>query len=148
MRSQASRSSSRSCLWSVTKSRTEGTFAVTTTDDSLERVGVDADVVIIGAGLAGAAAAWSVARQDRSVILLEQYAAGHSSGSSHGSARIVRRAYGDALYVGLTGRAFELWREVESAAGRDLLHHYGGLDFGPRRNVATIASHLGAAGVE
>lgn len=108
---------------------------------------MDADVVIVGAGLAGAAAAWSLSRRGRSVILLEQFAAGHSSGSSHGSARIVRRAYGDGLYTTLTGRAFELWREVEHASGETILRMYGGLDFGPRRNVAAVAGHLAAAGV-
>jgi monomeric sarcosine oxidase len=108
---------------------------------------VDFDVAVIGAGLAGAASAWSLARRGRSVLLLEQFAPGHVHGSSHGSARIVRRAYGDGLYVGLTGAAFELWREVESASGNRLLHLYGGLDFGPRRNVAKVAALLGEAGV-
>lgn len=108
---------------------------------------MDADVVIVGAGLAGAASAWSLARRGRSVILLEQFAAGHAAGSSHGSARIVRRAYGDALYTSLTGQAFELWREVEHASGAAILRSYGGLDFGPRRNVAAVAGHLAAAGV-
>jgi monomeric sarcosine oxidase len=108
---------------------------------------VDVDVVIIGAGLSGAAAAWSLSRRGRSVLLLEQFEAGHALGSSHGSARIVRRVYGDALYVSLTGRAFELWREVESASGSPLLRMYGGLDFGPRRRVPTIVSVLTAEGV-
>lgn len=108
---------------------------------------VDVDVVIVGAGLAGAAAAWSLTRRGRSVVLLEQFAAGHTSGSSHGSARIVRRAYGDGLYTSLTGEAFELWREVELASDTTLLHMYGGLDFGPRRNVSAVASHLASAGV-
>lgn len=103
--------------------------------------------MIVGAGLAGAAAAWSLTQRGRSVILLEQFAAGHSRGSSHGSARIVRRAYGDGLYTRLTGRAFELWREVECASGEQLLRMYGGLDFGPRRNVPAVAAHLAACGV-
>lgn len=108
---------------------------------------MDADVVIVGAGLAGAAAAWSLARRGRSVVLLEQFAADHLSGSSHGSARIVRRAYRDGLYVSLTGEAFELWRELESASGQSLLRMLGGLDFGPRRDVAAVAGHLAAADV-
>ena len=98
-------------------------------------VDMDADVVIVGAGLAGSAAAWALSQRGRSVVLLEQFAPGHTSGSSHGSARIVRRAYGDGLYTTLTGRAFELWREVEQQSGEQILRIYGGLDFGPRRNV-------------
>jgi sarcosine oxidase len=108
---------------------------------------VDADVVIVGAGLAGAATAWALSRRGRSVLLLEQFAPGHLRGSSHGSARIVRRAYGDGLYTRLTGRAFELWREVELDSGEQLLRMYGGLDFGPRRNVPSVAAHLAACGV-
>ncbi|HEY2193125.1 MAG TPA: FAD-dependent oxidoreductase [Actinomycetospora sp.] len=108
---------------------------------------MDADVVIVGAGLAGSAAAWALSQRGRSVVLLEQFAPGHLSGSSHGSARIVRRAYGDGLYTQLTGRAFELWREVEQASGAQILRIYGGLDFGPRRHVPAVAEHLAAAGV-
>jgi sarcosine oxidase len=116
-------------------------------DDSLGVVASDFDVVVVGAGLAGAAAAWSVARRGRSVALFEQFEPSHDRGSSHGSARIVRRVYEDALYVSLTGEAFELWREVESAADVSLLRMLGGLDFGPRRNVPAIASVLSAADV-
>lgn len=104
-------------------------------------------MVIIGAGLAGAAAAWALTSRGRSVVLLEQFAPGHGEGSSHGSARIVRRAYGDGLYVSLTGRAFELWREVELAARQPLLRMVGGLDFGAGRSVRTVAGLLADAGV-
>ena len=108
---------------------------------------VDADVVIVGGGLAGAATAWALSQRGRSVLVLEQFAAGHARGSSHGSARIVRRAYGDGLYTELTGRAFELWREVELASDEQILRLHGGLDFGPRRDVSAVAAHLAAAHV-
>ena len=106
------------------------------------------DVAIIGAGLSGAATAWALTRRGRSVVLIEQFEPRHAQGSSHGWARIVRRAYGDALYVALTGRAFELWREVEHSAGVELLRMHGGLDFGPRRDVAGIAELLTAQHVD
>lgn len=105
------------------------------------------DVLVVGAGLMGAAAAWSLAPRGRSVAVVEQFAPGHTRGSSHGSARIVRRAYGDALYTRLTGQAFELWREVETASGATLLRLHGGLDFGDERGVHEIAQHLTDAGV-
>ena len=54
----------------------------------------------------------------------------------------MRRVYGDGLYISLTGRAFELWREAEVASGIPLLRMLGGLDFGPRRNVGKIADLL------
>ncbi|HZC72799.1 MAG TPA: FAD-dependent oxidoreductase [Jatrophihabitans sp.] len=104
-------------------------------------------VVVIGAGLSGAACAWSLSRRNVPVVVVEQFTAGHRLGSSHGSARIVRRGYGDALYVSLTGRAFELWREVEIASGATLLRMLGGLDFGVRRDVSKVAALLAEAGV-
>jgi sarcosine oxidase len=107
----------------------------------------DDPVVIIGAGLAGAAAAWSLSRRGVPVTVLEQFGPGHTRGSSHGSARIVRRGYGDGLYVSLTGRAFELWRELESASGTTVLRMLGGIDFGPRRDVPKVAALLADAGV-
>lgn len=104
-------------------------------------------VVIVGAGLSGAAATWALARRGVPVVTVEQFAVGHSSGSSHGSARIVRRGYGDGLYVSLSGRAFELWRELEQATGTQILRMLGGLDFGSRRDVPKVAALLADAGV-
>ncbi|MCU1658648.1 MAG: hypothetical protein JWO57_3304 [Pseudonocardiales bacterium] len=104
------------------------------------------DMVVVGAGLMGAATAWSAARRGLSVVVLEQFDAGHPNGSSHGSARIVRRAYRDALYTRLSGRAFELWNELEREADRPLLRMLGGIDFGPNRDVASVAAHLAAEG--
>jgi monomeric sarcosine oxidase len=110
-------------------------------------VGADVDVVIIGGGLAGSATAWAATQRGLSVVLLEQFMPGHDRGSSHGSARIVRRAYGDLLYTQLTGRAFELWSEVEGASGQAILRMLGGLDFGDRRDVPAVVARLAQAGV-
>lgn len=105
------------------------------------------DVLVVGAGLMGSATAWAASRRGLSVAVVEQFEPGHRHGSSHGSARIVRRAYGDPLYTRLSGRAFELWRELETDAGRPVLRMLGGLDFGPRRDVPAVAENLAAAGV-
>jgi monomeric sarcosine oxidase len=106
------------------------------------------DLVVVGAGLMGTATAWQAARRGLSVVLLEQFALGHERGSSHGSARIVRRAYGDPLYVRLTGAAMRLWRDLEAESGHDLLRVTGGIDHGRERDPEAIARLLDAAGVE
>lgn len=93
-----------------------------------------ADLVIVGAGLAGAAAAHAAAKRGRSVVVLDAFGPAHRNGSSHGSARIFRRAYPDPLYVRLTGLAGERWRELAAEAGEDLVTVTGGLDFGVARN--------------
>jgi monomeric sarcosine oxidase len=105
------------------------------------------DLIIIGAGLAGAAAARSAAARGASVVVLEQFAAGHRNGSSHGSARIFRRAYPDPLYVRLTGQAGEQWRALEAAAGETLLTMTGEIDFGALRDPAGLHAVLTGCGV-
>ena len=106
-----------------------------------------ADAVIIGAGLAGSATAWALARRGRSAVVLEAFAAGHRRGSSHGSARIFRRTYPDPLYVRLTGQARQLWRQLAAEAGVELVATTGGLDFGPAREQEKIHEILAAAKV-
>jgi monomeric sarcosine oxidase len=104
------------------------------------------DVIVVGGGLMGCATTWSLARRQRSVLLVEQFSPANRNGSSHGSARIVRRGYDDALYTRLTGQAFELWQELESESGAQLLRMLGGLEYGDSRNVAGVAQHLARAG--
>lgn len=104
-------------------------------------------MVVVGAGLMGSAAASALARRGLSVTLVEQFEPGHRQGSSHGSARIVRRAYGDVFYTRLAGRAFELWQALEESAEVTLLRMLGGLDFGPPDAVAPVAAGLAAADV-
>jgi monomeric sarcosine oxidase len=105
------------------------------------------DTVVVGAGLMGAASAAALTRRGRSVLVLEQFAPGHAYGSSHGSSRIVRRAYADATYTRLAGRAFELWRELELSCDAIILRMLGALDFGPGRAVPMVAANLAASGV-
>jgi monomeric sarcosine oxidase len=106
-----------------------------------------ADLIVVGAGLAGSAAAWSATARGLSVVVLEAFEPGHRRGSSHGSARIFRRAYPDPLYVRLTGIAGELWRRLEDEAGETLLQVTGGLDFGPLRDPGNLHAVLTANGV-
>src|SRR5271169_6062117 len=97
-----------------------------------------ADLIIVGAGLAGSAAAWAASARGLDVVLLEAFGPGHRNGSSHGSARIFRRAYLDPLYVRLTGSAEERWRQLEDQAGERLLTLSGGLDFGATRDPVRL----------
>jgi monomeric sarcosine oxidase len=105
------------------------------------------DAVIIGAGLAGSATAWALARRGRSAVVLEAFEPGHRRGSSHGSARIFRRAYPDPLYVQLTGQAQRLWRQLADEADEELVLTTGGLDFGPARKQEKMYAILNAFGV-
>ena len=90
------------------------------------------DVIVIGAGAMGSATAFELATRGKRVLLLEQFGVAHERGSSHGLTRIIRLAYFEhPSYVPLLRRAYERWRELESAAGRKLLHITGSIDAGP-----------------
>ena len=106
-----------------------------------------ADLIIVGAGLAGSAAAWAASARGLDVVVLEAFAPGHKNGSSHGSARIFRRAYPDPLYVRLTGVARDRWRELEAQAGESLLTLTGALDFGAARDPRLLHEVLTDCGV-
>jgi sarcosine oxidase len=107
----------------------------------------DIDVAVIGLGLAGSAAAWALNGRGRSVTAFEAFALGHQRGSSHGLSRIFRHAYLDPFYVDLTGRARELWRRLEDAAGERLITPTGGVDHGEVGQPAKMAEVMAAAGV-
>jgi sarcosine oxidase len=88
----------------------------------------DVDVVVVGAGIAGAATARHLARASREVVLIEQFEIGHKRGSSHGSSRIFRFAYDDPMYVEMAKKSLPLWRELEAESGRELIVTTGGFD--------------------
>ena len=91
------------------------------------------DVIVIGLGGMGSAAAFHLARRGLKVLGLEQFTPAHDRGSSHGESRIIRQAYYEgAEYVPLILRAYELWEELEKESGRDLLTLTGAMMVGPR----------------
>jgi sarcosine oxidase len=89
------------------------------------------DVIIVGAGGMGTAAAAHLAARGQRVLVLDRHSLAHDRGSSHGLTRIIRLAYFEhPSYVPLLRRAFELWRALEARAGEPLLHVTGSLDVG------------------
>jgi sarcosine oxidase len=91
----------------------------------------DAEVIVVGLGVNGAAAARALAARGRDVIALERQEPGHDGGSSHGTSRIFRLAYADSRYVADARAALDLWRALETESGDRLLHTVGSLDIGP-----------------
>jgi sarcosine oxidase len=80
------------------------------------------DVIILGVGGMGGAAAAALARRGRRVLGLEQFAVGHDLGSSHGATRVIRTAYYEHPdYVPLARRAFQRWHELEQRTGKHLV---------------------------
>ena len=89
---------------------------------------LDAEVVIVGAGVMGLATARALAQAGRDVILCEQFELGHDRGSSHGGSRIIRLSYPEERWVRLAQESYPLWRELEVEFGRALLDQPGSLD--------------------
>jgi sarcosine oxidase len=90
------------------------------------------DVIVLGAGGVGSAAAYHAARRGARVVGVEQFGEAHDRGSSHGETRVIRQAYFEhADYVPLLLRAYELWRDLEQITDSDLLHQVGLLQVGP-----------------
>ena len=80
----------------------------------------------------GSASAWACTQHGASVIAFDRYAPPHHFGSTHGHTRIIREAYYEhPLYVPLVRRAYELWSQLEAAAGERLWQQTGGIMVGP-----------------
>ena len=89
------------------------------------------DIIIVGAGGVGSATAYHLAQTGRRILLLEQFAAGHVRGSSHGGSRIIRYTHDTTDYVRQMPETFALWRRLEQEAGAHLMEITGGLYAGP-----------------
>ncbi|WP_320784767.1 N-methyl-L-tryptophan oxidase [Streptomyces sp. CRN 30] len=89
------------------------------------------DVLVVGAGVFGAATAWALAERGAHVLAVDAHGPTHRYGSSHGEGRIFRRAYWEGpSYLPLLDRAYELWTELEETDGEPLLVRTGGVFVG------------------
>lgn len=104
--------------------------------------------VVIGAGLAGAATAWHLARSGHEVSVVERTTAAAADGSSHGSARIFRYGHDEPFWMDLVVRARAVYDDLEAVSGTRLITPTGSLDFGARRQPALLARLMADAGVE
>ncbi len=86
------------------------------------------DVIVVGLGAMGSAAAYQSAKRGAKVLGIDRFAPPHDLGSTHGETRIIRQAIGEGEeYVPLALRSYEIWREIEAETGAELLTVTGGL---------------------
>src|SRR5258707_15530285 len=89
------------------------------------------DVIVVGLGGMGSAAAYHLAARGCRVLGLEQHEPVHDRGASHGGARVIRPTYFEEPgYVPLLLRAYALWGELAAGAHPDLYPPPGGLFLG------------------
>ena len=77
------------------------------------------DVIILGLGAMGSAAAQHLAHRGKRVLGLDQFTPPHDQGSSHGGSRIIRQAYFEGPdYIPLVLHAYDLWHQLERDTAR------------------------------
>ena len=104
------------------------------------------NAIVVGLGAMGSATMYHLAQRGCRVLGLEQFAPGHTRGSSHGDSRIIRETYFEhPLYVPLVRRAHELWRDLERRSGASLMTITGGLMIGPPDGVVVSGTLRSAA---
>jgi sarcosine oxidase len=97
----------------------------------MEMTGTRPEVVVVGLGTMGAAAAYHLASRGVRVLGIDRFTPPHGRGEHGGGSRIIRQAYAEGrAYVPLVQRAYELWRHLGEMAGVDLMTQTGGLMLG------------------
>lgn len=99
------------------------------------------DVIVLGLGGMGSAAAYHLAARGQRVLGLERFTPAHDHGSSHGGSRIIRQSYfEDPAYVPLLLRSYELWEKLKRDSGIDVYSVTGGLFMGPEDSTTFSGS--------
>jgi sarcosine oxidase len=106
--------------------------------------GNDADVIVLGLGGIGSAAAYWLSKRGARVIGLEQFELGHDRGESQDHSRIIRLSYHDPRYVRLAQATYDSWAEVERESGDRLVIRTGGLDLYPAGGIIEQAGYTSA----
>lgn len=87
------------------------------------------DVIVLGGGTMGTAAAWALAKRGAKALVLEQFAHVHGFGAHGGRTRIIRHAYAESPeYVPLVQRADDLWLDLERETDEHVLFRTGGIE--------------------
>jgi sarcosine oxidase len=103
------------------------------------------DVIVIGLGSMGSAAAYYLAARGATVIGLDRFTPPHTRGAHAGESRIIRMTYAEgAAYVPLLRRAYALWDQLSAATGEQLVTPTGGLNIGSPTS-ATVMGALHSA---
>lgn len=94
------------------------------------------DVVIVGAGVMGSAAAYWLSLAGKRVALLEKHTPAHIGAASSDNSRKVRYQYqGQDLYTEMVAEAVRLWRAFDRQLGTDFYRPQGTL------SLQSVAQH-------
>jgi len=89
------------------------------------------DAIVLGGGAWGSAATQHLAMRKHRVLCIDRFKPPHAHGSTHGHSRLINsNAETSSNNLPLILRSYELWRELEKASGKQLLHTVGYLFVG------------------
>jgi sarcosine oxidase len=108
----------------------------------------DYEVIVLGLGGLGSAAAYWLARGGAQVLGLEQFELGHVRGASHDHSRIIRLSYHTPFYVALARQAYAAWSALEADAGEQLIVRTGGLDLEPANAAISLDDYMRSLAAE
>jgi len=103
------------------------------------------EVIILGGGMAGCAAAYYLARQGVRAAVIEKGRIADPSGSSVGASRMYRQMYSNPYFCARSTEAIGLWRELEARHGATLLRDNGLLFYGESWEEETIEGSIPGA---
>ncbi|MET8153471.1 N-methyl-L-tryptophan oxidase [Actinoplanes sp. NPDC049668] len=103
------------------------------------------DVIVVGLGGMGSAAAYHLAARGVRVLGLEKFGPAHDRGASHGGSRITRQSYFESPhYVPLLLRSYELFDGLARDSGRDVITLTGGVMIGRPDSLTVSGSRVSA----
>lgn len=94
--------------------------------------GLDADTIVVGAGVFGAWTATRLRAAGHQVLLIDAWGPAHARASSGGESRLTRGSYGgDEVYTRMALDSLADWRALSARAGLPIFHPLGILFFFP-----------------
>jgi sarcosine oxidase len=94
--------------------------------------GLDADTIVIGAGVFGAWTATRLREGGRNVMLVDAWGPANARASSGGESRMTRGSYGaDEVYTRMALDSLVEWRALSARSGLPIFHELGILFFFP-----------------
>lgn len=89
------------------------------------------DVIVLGGGTMGTAAAYYLSKENKRVLVIDQFSIPNTYGSHHGHTRMFRLGNGNGgQYVPLGKESLRLWKELEEISGKTLYQKVGALTVG------------------
>src|SRR5437899_1215699 len=95
------------------------------------------DVIVVGGGCMGLAAAYTASKIGKKVLLLERNAFLNDQGSSGGLSRMWRVIYSERYLAELALHTDPIWKELELESGKTLIDRTGILWFGQSKTPTT-----------